>query len=252
MRKTFIILISFSLIFILLDNYHLMDFLKKPLETQIVFLKEKTYNSTLVLRVLPQTVLNYYSILEKEKKLATLEEQLLNLKIRNQNLNEENEDLRRQIKAPLPVSFRIVPAKVISISRFLEIAVDGGTVKQGMPVVYGDILLGVIHKVENQRSLVMLTTDQDLEIPAKSEKEAKGFVSGQFSHNLVFSKVLQKDSLFLNDLVLTSGEGGYPADLIIGKVTHIISDDVAVYKQARLDTVTDIDTKKNVFVITSV
>lgn len=249
MKKTLIILVSFSLTFILLDNFHLIDFLKKPVDKQIIFLKERAYDSTLFLRVLPQTVLNYRSILEKEKKMATLEDQLLNLKIRNQSLKEENEDLRRQIQAPLSLSFKIIPAKVISLSRFLEIAVDGGLVRQGMPVVYGDILLGIVHKVDDQRSLVMLTTDQDLEIPAKSEKGAKGIVLGQFSNSLLFDKVLQKDTLFLNDLVLTSGEGGYPADLIIGKVTHIISDDVAVYKQAKLETVTDIDSKKNVFVI---
>lgn len=250
MRKKFFQLSIVSLFLIIADYFAVLTILKNPLEPLIVISKRLLYSRVVKMKVIPELISHYPELtkrfLESDRLTMENEEYLLEIK----NLKEENEQLRLQLNASLPSSYRLIPAGVISKSRFLEIAAgekDG--VKEGMVVVEGKNLLGKIALVSRSRSTIMLLTDQELKVPAVSDRGTLGEVIGQFGQTVVFDKVLQKDPLFLDDSVLTSGTGGYPPDLIIGKVVNIITDDVAVYKQAKIEPLTDIKLKNTVFVI---
>jgi cell shape-determining protein MreC len=121
--------------------------------------------------------------------------------------------------------------------------------EKGMIVVDGDVFIGKVVSVSNRRSLIMLPTDEELTIPVKTSRGAKGIVTGLAGQDIILDKVLQKDPLFLDDLVATSGEEDIPPNLLIGKISYIMTSDVAVYKQAKVTPLVDYQKEQTVFVI---
>jgi len=166
------------------------------------------------------------------------------------SLEEENASLRRQLGAPLPSNYQFITSDIIAVSRHMEI--DSGRrqgIKPGMSIVDGLTLIGRVSQVTENRSLITLLTDRELSVPAISNRGTRGKVEGQLGELVVLKEVLQKDQLFLDDIILTSGEGGFPPKLIIGKITRIKSDDAAVYKEASVELFADITLLKKIFVI---
>ena len=177
MKKNPILLFAASLLLILLDLVGIMDPVKDFADRGLIPVKQDLQNLTI------------------ENKSLTEE---------NTRLKEENLKLRTQLDAPMPASYQFLPAKVLGISRFMDIAVGSrDSVTEGLPVVVGEIFIGRIHEVTEKRSSVMLTTDTQLELTAKTSRGAHGILSGQFGEGSVLGRVLQKDSLFLGDTVYT-------------------------------------------------
>ena len=177
------------------------------------------------------------------------ESEVLKLKIRT--LEEENKNYRRQLEMPLPVSWDYIPAKVLGYERFL--IVDKGNrdgVKNGMIVISENILVGKINQVSEKSSQVMILGDSNMKIPAKTNKNVRGLTIGEFGNEIIFTRVLQRDSLNEFDLVMTSGEDGvFPSDLIIGKIGEVIAKQEDVYKEAKVNPLLDFGNLINVFIV---
>lgn len=170
-----------------------------------------------------------------------------------QLLEEENATLRAQLETPLPPSWDYIPSSVLGKDRYL--IVDKGEkdgVEEGMVVVYKDIVVGVITRVNPRTSLITLPTDPDLKIPAKTNKNVKGLLTGIFGSEIHLTKILQKESINSFDTVLSSGEeGGVPPNLVIGKIREVISSDDDVFKEAVVDPLVDYDNLTHVFIVSS-
>ena len=147
----------------------------------------------------------------------------------------------------------IMTQKVISVSPDTSIFEVAKIISEhnfdGMPVVDGSTFIGRISKTTDRRSLVILLTDNDLNVPVISNRGTRGKVNGQLGKLVLLNQVLQRDPLFLDDIFFTSGEEGFPPKLLIGKVVHIDTDDVDVYKQAQIAPYAEIDLIKKVFVL---
>lgn len=176
----------------------------------------------------------------------------MELSVRIKELTDENASLRTQLGAPQPVNSKIIPAKVVSVAKFMEInAGSFDRIKPGMTVVDGTTFVGKIIKVEEFRSLVILPHDGDSSIPVRTSRGTRGELVGQ-AGVILMDKILQKDPVFLDDLVVTSGEKEYPPNLVIGKITNVNTDDVSVYKQAKIMPNVDYDTLDYVIILTSI
>jgi len=249
-KKTFFLLVLSSLILILLDYLTYLNFLKKPLENPIIYVKKTVYTKSADFRFLPHLLANYKSVTEKLDSYEENRRSLIELQVTLDELKNENDSLRKQLGSPLPPDYLFIPARVIAWSRYLELDIgfkDG--VREGMAVVEGRTLIGSVNKAADFRSRVLLLTDEDIAVPAITDRGTRGIVSGRFNKTVLFDQVLQKDPLFIDDLLLTSGEANYPPNLIIGKISHIQSDDAAVYKQATVESEADIPLFKKVFVV---
>lgn len=250
--KNISLLIFVSLLLLILDFFHLLNFVKSPLESVIIPVKQQVYDAQAALS-------NFTAILWQYPKFNTMAENRQRLIKENndltfqlQLLQEENTALRKQLDAPLPASFQYIPAQILGISRYMEISVgENAGVKPGMTVVDGANLIGKIVSTARLRSRVMLLNDPDISIPAKTSRGVIGRVIGQSSQAIILDKVLQKDSLFLNDQVVTTGEENLPPNLILGKIVHITANDTDPYKQAKIEPVINLQSLKTVFVISS-
>ncbi|MBI5451928.1 rod shape-determining protein MreC [Candidatus Gottesmanbacteria bacterium] len=245
----FIIISVFLLIF---DFFGLLKDFTAFADRIILPVKKEVYVSHLTVLNFGQILGNYSQIQKKfedNQKLGRSNEEL-SLKVKL--LTEENTKLRSQLEAPLPSSFQFLPAQVISVSRYMEVA--AGTkdnVKPEMVVIDGVSLVGKIISVAEGRSTVMLPSDPESAVPAKTTRGTKGLVVGRGGGLVILDKILQKDPLFLEDLAVTSGENGFPPNLLIGKIINITSDDVSPYKQAKLAPILDYIGEKTVFILTS-
>ncbi|MBI5465377.1 rod shape-determining protein MreC [Candidatus Gottesmanbacteria bacterium] len=168
-------------------------------------------------------------------------------------LEEENQALRRQLEAPLPPTMKFLPAKTIGLTRYLTI--DKGEedgVREGTMVVSENILLGKIISLTPKTAQVLLPTDPDSKIPSRTLKTgAKGLAIGEFGTKLSLAKVLQAEVLEVGDLVVTSGEGGYVRDLLIGKIAKIEKIPVEPFQKGEIAPLLDYQRLVNVFVITN-
>lgn len=250
MRKKFFLLIILSLILIGLDYLKISKIFTKQAEPLITEIKDVIYQRTHHLKFVPTVIFNFENIVTEigEKQKLTNENKQNRIKI--QDLEEENNSLRKQLGAPLPPEFKFIPAEVIAISRYMEINIGSNNgVIQGMAVVEGTTLVGKILKTTEVRSQVQLLTDSDLSVPAISNRGSRGNIVGQLGEYMVFKDVLQKDPLFLEDIIMTSGEGELPKELLIGSVAKIDSDDADVYKSARIKSNNTYSLIKKVFVV---
>lgn len=251
-RDSTLFLMGISLILILLDYYGLLVSFKTPFEQIILPVKQTIFKSKTTVVGISDLIQSFPKLKKdiEDNKRQKKENEELTLKVRL--LTEENSKLRYQLGAPLPASYQFTPAQVVVISRFMEIAVgEKEGVKQGMPVVDGATLIGKIVAVSGKRSMVMLPTDPEAVIPAKTLRGTKGVVVGYGGGIIILEKVLQKDPLILNDQVITSGEGEYPANLLIGTIVYINATDVSTYKQAKVAPALDYGKEQIVFAISS-
>ncbi len=246
-----LILISFLLL--ILDFFHLLNFVKNPLENVIIPVKQEVYNAKVALSNFTAILWQYPKFNSMAENLQRLIEENNDLSFQLKLLQDENKALRKQLDAPLPASFQYIPGEVLGISRYMEISVgENAGVKSGMTVVFGTNFIGKIVSTARFRSRAMLLNDPDMSIPAKTSRGVVGRVVGQSSQTVILDKVLQKDSLFLNDQVVTTGEENLPPNLILGKIIHISANDTDPYKQAKIEPVINLQNLKTVFVLTSI
>ena len=250
MRKTFIPAAFSALVLLMLDYLTYLNFLKKPIESPIIYFKKTVYTKSASLRFLPHLLANYKSVTGKLDSYEENRRGLIELQVTIDELKNENDSLRKQLGSPLPPDYLFIPATVIASSRYIELDIglkDG--IREGMAVVEGRTLIGSVNKAADFRSSVLLLTDEDIAVPAITDRGTRGIVSGRSNKTVLFDQVLQKDPLFIDDLLLTSGEAGYPPNLVIGKISHIQSDDAAVYKQATVVSEVDSPHLKKVFIV---
>lgn len=216
-----------------------------PIKTNVLSIYQAMVNLRKVAGAYTQTR-------ELTDERARLQQTVEELEHAQRVLREENERLRVQLNAPLPVTYRLIPAMVTGLSSQVEIAAgsrDG--VKEGMSVITGQTLIGKIAAVSEYRSRVMLATDPAFSVPVRTSRGVSGGLSGRAGNQLVVDQILQKDPLFLEDQVYTTGEASYPPNLLIGTVSFITSTDVAVYKQATVVAPVDYRDVRIVFVLVS-
>lgn len=241
-----------SLLILILDFLGGLSPIKKHLDQFIIPIKKVVYAKTSSFKNLLDDFWQYPNlkqVMEDKEKLKKKEAEL-NFKVAE--LISENKKLRAQLEAPLPPSYKFIPAQVIAVSRFMEIDVgENLSVRVGMVVVDEQSLVGRIVTVGALRSKVILPSDPESVVPAVTNRGAKGEITGQAGKTVNFDKVLQKESLFLGDMIVTSGEGGFPPNFLIGKITYINTDETSAYKKAQVAPVIQYDKEKLVFVITN-
>lgn len=189
------------------------------------------------------------------KKLLFLEQrnrELLVQASRVDSLEKENKLLRDQLKIDQEKKHNYILARVVGFKGDLRL--DKGSkdgVKENMPVVAGNYLIGVIRQTSSGFSLVQTIMDDHSKVEAViAGTRIKGILRGQKEESLILDAVLQKDVLKEGEEILTSGENGLiPEELITGKVKEIYKKEAMVYQTALVEPVIDIGTLKEVLII---
>lgn len=194
-----------------------------------------------------QNVLSPTPFSFSEQKIASLEAQLA-------LLTEENEQLRQLLGAPLPPSWRFLPARVVGLAE--EMVIDEGQVSgvsPGMAVISEEIFIGLVASVTPEAARVRLPSHADSKIPVEvvtqeGLRTAKGLLVGG-KGEVRLTRVLQKEDLAPGYLVMTAGEAGYPAGLAIGRITAVSEEKREPYQEAQVEPLVDPRQLTTVFVV---
>ncbi|MGD2155461.1 MAG: rod shape-determining protein MreC [Anaerolineales bacterium] len=125
--------------------------------------------------------------------------------------------------------------------------------RRGMPVVTQQGLVGRISRVTAEGSTVQLITDPASSINIRIEpSSAEAVLSGSITGDISLDLIPQTANVKPGDLVLTSGLGGnYPTNILIGRVTGVRSQDVALFQNASVQPTVDFSQLEIVLVITN-
>ncbi len=205
-----------------------------------------------------------YEALQAENKL--LKEQLAQMEDNNrkvESISRENDTLRQLLNLSKDhEDYKFVDAYIIArpsddwtSTLTLNRGKNAG-IQEGMCAVteYGEVVGLVIESGPNY-SVVKTVLDSSLDISATIASTGYngmvkgGYTSGQ--RNLLRMEYLPSNAVIRNnDQVVTTGSTMYPRDLIMGYVVDADFSDTGVAKFAVLQPAADIDTIKQVFIIT--
>jgi rod shape-determining protein MreC len=241
----FLFLLLLSLFLILAENFGAVKSIRGAGERLVVPVKSGIYRAW-------QGISGGFSA-DKIAELEQTARQGVVCSVQLKTLEEENKALRRQLEAPLPPTMKFLPAKTLGLTRYLTI--DKGEedgVREGMMVISENILVGKVIGITPKTAQVLLPTDPDSKIPSRTLKtNARGLVVGEFGTKISFAKVLQAEVLEIGDLLVTTGEGGYLPDLLIGKIANIEKVPVEPFQKGEVTSLLDYKKLANVFVITN-
>lgn len=196
---------------------------------------------------------------EYRKRINELNEQLIDYeKIKRENehlrdyldLKEENED------------YTFETATVIGRDpndMYCSFVVDSGSrsgIETGDPVITSDGLIGVVYETGANYSKVMTILNPSLNVGCYDVRTAdSGILAGDLEltqDGMCKFQYISRDSGAANgDLVVTSGGGIFPRDLVIGTITEINAEDDGIALYAKVVPSADITGVKEVFIITS-
>ena len=185
------------------------------------------------------------SLSDMESENERLRQENAQLRQENLLLQEAkiaNETLRRQLefKSSVP-TYHLLSAEVIgydpsNLPQYLII--DRGAeddIQVGMAVLADEGLVGRISDVNAASSKIMLITDPSSAISALIQRSrGTGLVEGVPGETqLLMRYIPSEDAVLPGDMVLTSGLGGnLPKRLVIGQVTAVMREDVAMFQEA--------------------
>jgi rod shape-determining protein MreC len=142
-------------------------------------------------------------------------------------------------------------------SPFLHyIIIDHGSddgLQHGMPVVTEQGLVGIVDAVTARAARVQLINDPDSVVNVYLQSsQVLAQISGSVTSEINLLMVPQNAKVPINELVLTSGlGGGFPANIVIGKVTSIHKLETDLFQTAIVQPVVDLTNISAVLVITN-
>lgn len=180
--------------------------------------------------------LHYYESLYQTKlvfvkNLPNLNKQNREQKVFISYLIRENENLKQSLHdANIQNNFKdnyqkVIPIKISGFQNKLAATTTQNIseIKSGMPIITGNILLGLITQV-NQSSLEVISLENE-QLPPISLKSASG-PEGSFKYINGVPQIINVPSqtpLILGDFVLTNPNDLIPANLLVGKISKIIT-----------------------------
>lgn len=248
----YIFCLLFSGLLYFLDSNSLLGPVKYPLE--ILVLTPKSFVTSVKNTVRNNArILFAKDIVLKINESDELKSEVEAMRARIFQLEVENKRYLELLEAPYPAQWDFIPAKVLGGERYLLINKgkrDG--VSEGMAVVTAQTLVGKVHSVGEKSAQVLVLTDPESKVPAKTRRGTRGLVVGEFGNRVIIDRILQRDVLSELDDVFTTGEDGdYPTGVLIGKVDSVINTQEDVYKKGVIIPAVDLNMLDQVFVIKS-
>jgi rod shape-determining protein MreC len=122
-------------------------------------------------------------------------------------------------------------------------------VKLNDPVVFENYLVGVVSKVFNNYSKVMLISNLNINVPVLINN-TNGILKGSLSSSLTVQDITQLNNISLGNVVITSGlDGTFPKNLIVGNVEQVKGSKSGLFKDISVAPAININNLKYLFIL---
>jgi rod shape-determining protein MreC len=192
-----------------------------------------------------------------------------NARLREANFNlqaaaAENRNLRRllqlreQIKGTL-LSAQVIGKEISPYFRVIRLQLDRGDrdrVREGMPVLTADGLVGQVRRTLGRHSDVLLVADKTSAIDVVVQRTgARGILKGTGNdrhYMCQLEHLAREDEVKPGDLVVTSGLGQrFPASILVGRVQSVSKKDYGLYQEATVQPTVNFSRLEDVLIMTS-
>lgn len=208
----------------------------------------------------------YFDLVRVREENQSLRQSVDRLRDENTRLlgvMQQNERLRAMVgfRDAYP-RLELVPARVIARDvspwfRVTSIRVEPAQahVQVGMPVVSSAGVVGYLSEVSERHAQVTLTVDPRSSVDVIVQRNrARGVLIG-LGHNSDYDArigyLLRRDQVQPGDVLVTSGKDGrYPADLVVGRIHTVRSEEFGLFQNVLVEPSVDFSRLEEVFVIT--
>jgi len=176
----------------------------------------------------------------------------------------ENRRLRKllQLREHLPgtvLSAQIISKEVSPFFRVTRTRLDRGErdrIKEGMPVLTAEGLVGQVRRTWGRYSDVLLTADRTSAIDVIVQRSgARGMLRGTGEPESYLCRLenLSRDSdVKVGDAVVTSGLGErFPAAILVGHIAHITDKEFGLHQEAEVTPAVNFSNLEEVLIMTS-
>lgn len=160
-------------------------------------------------------------------------------------------DFTEEIRHPM-ISAQVVGRDPSPWSK--TIIVDKGMrhgVRQGLPVVVPEGIVGVVTDASGRFSKILLLIDPNSAVDGLVQTtRSRGIVKGTGENHCEFDYVLRKDTVDIGDVVVSSGlDGVFPKGLRVGRISEVMRMDAGIFQKVTLTPDVDFDVIEEVFII---
>ncbi len=243
----------FSFLLVFLESQNLLGFIHKVSQITTIPIRSILYQA----RVNVLSPLSFNTIKEEIKQINTLksknadlESQILGL----QSLKEENIQMRRLLDTGLPATWKFSPARVVTVYGDSVYLLSDTIPEVGTPVIISldienkiseqsvgltGVYVGRVQNIVGNQIKVDLATNTVSKIPVITrsvvtrERQATGILKGR-TGKVVLEQVLATENLQEGDLITTSGDAGFPPDLLVGYVGKVLGNGSSTLKQSEV------------------
>lgn len=250
---SFLIVIALCILILIFSIFGKLKFISSFFERQVVAIQSVSIG---IFRKMP--------FVSESKEIKELKQQNLELLAKSAELErvkKENQALSDQFQTTYPTSYTLQKAKVIGAPSFFpgasvpnNLIIDKGFkngLKEGLAVVIKNNLVGIIGKISENISEIILVNNPAFSLTAKTQEGTVGIVKG--GEDIVLGNVLLSENLKTKELVLTKGNIGNSGigvipDLIIGKVISIDKNPSELFQKAKIESFVNFADLDTVFV----
>jgi rod shape-determining protein MreC len=187
---------------------------------------------------------------------------LLHVRAENEALHSENSRLKadlfearraaaesvryqRMLGLRDAISAETLVARVVAIDasphfRVARIQLDRGEgmVKRGMPILTPEGVVGRVNRVSGDSSDILLSVDPssaiDVIIPRTGGRGILRGKPGENGYRASVEYLIHGEQAREGDVVVTSGLGGFPRDVPVGKVTRVVKSPAGLYQEVEV------------------
>ena len=202
---------------------------------------------------------NYLWLVDARRQNLELQQENRQLNSELQQVEEirlQNERLRNLLALVDDIDRAALPAQIIGedASNWARtVTIDKGSragLRDGLPVVAAEGVVGRIIKTSPSSSRVLLVTDASSNVAALVQRtRTRGIVHG-LGTKLALKYALRDAEVAAGDLLVTSGMGGvFPKGLSLGKVQIVERDELALFQKIVVTPVVDFSHLEEVMVL---
>lgn len=226
-----------------------MSFYPKPMVSMISYFYIKLEG----LGGIIDNIENFNHLARENEDLKNSQKLLVSFKAQVDQLQTENEFLRKAINISQKEKRQVVDASVFNVNLgsdgynvLLNKGSDEGISEGDVVVTAEGVLVGKIEKTEPSFSKVLFIFDSKFKITARViGSNTAGIARGAFNEGMYLELVAQDDEIKEGDSLVSSGDDMFPPALVIGRVENIKSNQNELFKKVRIrPTVKDIQIAK--------
>lgn len=167
-----------------------------------------------------------------------------------------NQRLRRLLEFRQATDLPALPAQVIAedaTSWFRTVVIDKGSdqgVREGMPVVVAEGVVGRVIRIAPGHARVLLVTDASSAVATLIQRNRTRGISRGQGEDMILDFALRQKDIEVDDRVVTSGTGGvFPKGLVVGRVARAQRDAYGLFQTVTVEPAVDFSRLEEVLVL---